>query len=59
MRKIIIGCLAAAIIGVGAWGALALDEAPKQNENGEASVSNKPPAGEAAPSGRRRRRAPA
>ena len=49
MRKIIIGCLAAAIIGVGAWGALALDEAPQQNENGKASVNDKSTAGEAAP----------
>jgi mono/diheme cytochrome c family protein len=49
MSKIIIGCLAAAIIGSGAWGALALDEAPKQNENGKASVNDKSAAGEAAP----------
>jgi mono/diheme cytochrome c family protein len=53
MRKIIIGCIAATIvgsIGVGAWGALALDEAPKQIENGNASLNNSPSAGQVAPS---------
>jgi hypothetical protein len=46
MRKIIIGFLATAIIGSGAWEARALDEASQVNENGKAS-----PTGEVVPSG--------
>jgi mono/diheme cytochrome c family protein len=49
MRKIIIGGLAAAIIGSGALGALAIDESAKQNENATESMGDKPPAGEVAP----------
>jgi mono/diheme cytochrome c family protein len=40
MRKIIIGCFAAAIIASGACGATA-EEAAKQDQNGTASVSDK------------------
>jgi mono/diheme cytochrome c family protein len=48
MRKIIFGCLAAAIIGTGACGAIA-QEAAKQNENGTAAGSDRPLTEEVAP----------